>query len=104
MSGGGGGSPGGWFSSVLYRRELKGIKKAYDALLKSNNTENKRPFQVDYEVEYLGDGDHCHLGEKYIISHTTNGMYFDKPLTLQQAKKIAKEENGKVIKVSRTYL
>jgi hypothetical protein len=35
MSGCGGGSPGGWFSSDLYRRELQKIKEAYAALLKA---------------------------------------------------------------------
>lgn len=71
---------------------------------KVRKIEPKRPFKVDYEVEYIGDGDHCHYGEKYVISHSAKGIYLDKPLTLSKAKEIAKDRNGKVIKVSRTYL
>ena len=118
MSGGGSGSPGCFLKSYRFRRDLRDIKKDCLSILKSkscscdartqtsktNSEENKIPFEVNYEVEYLGDGDHCHLGEKYIISHTTKGMHFDKPLTLQQAKEISKERKGKVIKVSRTYI
>lgn len=71
---------------------------------KNKKLENVKPFEISYEVEYLGDGDHCFLGETYIHTHHNIGYSSKRPITLKEAKKFAKENNGKVVKVSRTYL
>jgi hypothetical protein len=65
---------------------------------------DNEPFEVYYEVEYLGDGDHNHFGEKYIATHHAKGYNYEKPFTLSKAKEIAKSCDGKIVKVTRSYL